>query len=203
MIMIGNGPIPLAHPGPPGPGASTSGNAVRTVAAGQGAVPEATIPAAQPERSGGSPGASNRQQSYTAAIRPVLGPSRIDATVTDPEDRYRMPDESRRDSTLSAFLNDRDPVPPLRSYANVPTATSIAIEALQAERAERKAETRSAEEESPREADRADAPQDPGNGPGAPSAPDREAVTIPPDGVTAPAEEATISGPAPAPRDAP
>ncbi|NDR55784.1 hypothetical protein [Aliiruegeria sabulilitoris] len=112
----------------------------RALAAQQGAAQPETIPAATAERCGQTrsvPDMVNR-----VALRPVLGTSRVDATETDPEALYRQ--AARTSASVASEPNSQDrreaPVPPLKSYAAVPSEITAEIQRLRQENADLKAE---------------------------------------------------------------
>lgn len=136
MILIGNGPIPFAVTGQPGAASNASGTQARSAAAQNGAAPEATIPAADPKRTGQTPRSSEGQSRF--ATRAVVATSRTEAVVTNPEDRPRLPGTgAAADDHLEPA---RPPVAPLTSYASIPTEVMAEIQRLRAENAELKEE---------------------------------------------------------------
>ncbi len=153
MILIGNGPLPFASPAPVGAGANASGVALRSATSQNGTAPEATIPAAAPNKTGQSQ-ASAVIQTQGNTIRAVLAPSRTEATVTNPEDLYRTPGATAiaassvsttssgatRSETLQSLEKRPDPPPPLSAYASIPSEVTAEIQRLRVENAELKME---------------------------------------------------------------
>lgn len=191
MILIGNGPLPFAHPGT---GTQSTGMPSRALAAQQGAAQPETIPAATAERCGQTrsvPDMANR-----VALRPVLGTSRLDATETDPEALYRQAARTSASVTSEPISQDRreDPVPPLKSYAAVPNEITAEIQRLRQENAELKAELaaqenkQSAEERSQTTVDPVEKAEEPrqSSAPTSSEQPSEHSTEDPPEGVQEP-----------------
>lgn len=132
MIMIGNGPVPLAVSG----NQAASGRSVglaRGSPAGNAPAPTETIPAAS--RGASPPSMTATTAAGSLAVQPVIATSRIGRTITDPEEIPRdatsgLADDMRTE-TPPAFRPD--PVPPLRQFAAVPNQVSAEIERLRTE----------------------------------------------------------------------